>query len=153
SRLREVLGGGGGSAEPAVVRDVDEQARSVGDELPDRIGGDGFIADEDAKAAAGQFADGIARTGAEIADKPGEASGKKERVSPGNEFTERNEMDFVVEELLAAPWAEESRAVVRRSAIVGAAGAPVQFAKQKVAVRSLRDRGDPCGEIGLLKRE
>src|SRR5215469_1324117 len=81
-------------SEVAVVRDIHQRLRATLYELADLVWKHRLIADERADAMLGSGENYDAVAGNEIADLPADTShpAKKRR----HEFTERNEMDFVV---------------------------------------------------------
>ncbi len=82
-------------AEPAVVRDVEENLGAGCGELPDVAREDGFVADEDAFAVRTERGYDDALSGGEIAGLGGDFAGD-ESEGPGDEFAERYEIHFVV---------------------------------------------------------
>ncbi len=49
----EVLRGRGGAAEPAVIRDIDQQVRAIQNKLANFVRENRLVTDENAKSAAG----------------------------------------------------------------------------------------------------
>ena len=108
-----MLLGRGGTAEPAIVGNIDEEIGGVDGKAANFVGKNRFVADEDAEAVpTGKVADGMVAAFAEAAYFVGETSGdtmdERERLV----FAERDEMDFVVRENSLALWIEEDGAVV-----------------------------------------
>src|SRR5271168_438940 len=96
AHLGQVLLERRGTAEPAIVGKVDEQASAAPGELADRVGDNGLVTDENGEASARQLADGKLLAGMKLANLRDDRVGKGEPAPPGNEFAEGDELDFVV---------------------------------------------------------
>src|SRR5262249_5139723 len=154
----QMLLGSGRPAKPAVVRNVDEQIRTIRREVADFAGIDGFVADENAKRVAVlQFSNGVCRRAlVETADLFGNAPHHLRNQRKRFVLAERNEMNLVVHEKPLSVRIEKQRTVVRNIGprlvrISSKCGTPFDGARNKRSVKLLCERRREFGELSVLE--
>src|SRR6202521_3757139 len=83
-------------AVPAIVRNIHEYLGPVGGKLPDFIGKNGFIANENSDLVFTSLQGRSRRASGKVTDLLGESSSEAEYTFEGNIFAERDKMHFVV---------------------------------------------------------
>src|SRR5690348_9303988 len=109
-----MLGWRRGTAEPAVIGNIDQQVGAIQHKPPDFVWKNRLVTNKGAEPASGDLSDRIARAAAEIAGEPGKILGEPEKIAPGNIFAKGNKVNLVILKLHAALRIEHGRAVMRR---------------------------------------
>ena len=133
---------GRGAAKPAVIRNVDEHVCAVQNEPADFTGKHSLVTDERAETSAGQITDGVASSLTKVARKPCEIFSEPEKITPRYVFAERDQVNLVVLEFLAALRIEHGRAIVSRKPAVGARFQAHHAKQEHAQQNSQRYRGD-----------